>query len=433
MSKPHGIIIFGASGSGTTALGRELARVLNFAHFDIDDYFWGESDIPFTAVRPRKERQDLLLADLERSGNFVISECAANWDEPLLPLLDLAVFVTTLADVRMEHIERREYDRFGDRIKLNGDMYELHLNFVEWAKTYDSGGLDMRSLALHEQWIENCPCPVIRVDGMADYRVTAAAIAKQYYTKPGEPRRVTTAPLGSLGTLKNYRFTVVFARIRKTGGWLYARHKLRSTWETAGGHIELGETPLDCAKRELYEETGALKFYINPAFDYSVNTPSGFSYGQVFFADIEELGALPPEHEMAEVKAFETIPDTMTYPCILPVLFTEMQRWLGLDKPSTEFWDVFDSGRNPTGRTHRRSDPLPDGDFHLVVRAWIVNSRGEFLITRRAFNKIGYPGMWEVPSGSAVAGEDSLTAAIREAAEESGIVLLPENAELFSS
>jgi 8-oxo-dGTP pyrophosphatase MutT (NUDIX family) len=87
--------------------------------------------------------------------------------------------------------------------------------------------------------------------------------------------------------------------------------------------------------------------------------------------------------------------------------------------------------RQPTGRTHRRGDPLLNGDYHLVVGAWIVNSKGEFLITRRAFNKIGYPGMWEIPSGSADAGEDSLTAAIREAREESGIVLLPEDSELL--
>ena len=37
----------------------------------------------------------------------------------------------------------------------------------------------------------------------------------------------------------------------------------RRTWETAGGHIEKGETTLDCAKRELREETGAEEFYIS--------------------------------------------------------------------------------------------------------------------------------------------------------------------------
>jgi predicted NUDIX family NTP pyrophosphohydrolase len=41
--------------------------------------------------------------------------------------------------------------------------------------------------------------------------------------------------------------------------------------------------------------------------------------------------------------------------------------------------------------------------------------------------------MWEIPSGSAIAGEDSLTGVLRETKEESGIALLPENGQLYSS
>jgi 8-oxo-dGTP diphosphatase len=172
---------------------------------------------------------------------------------------------------------------------------------------------------------------------------------------------VSIAPLG---TLKNYRFTVIFAQYgRVGGGWLYARRKDRDTWETAGGHIEPGETPLDCAKRELYEETGATKFYIHPAFDYSVHTATEASHGQVFFADIEELGELPADFEMAEVKQFATIPDKMTYPQILPIIFAEMQKWLGFDKAKSEYWDVLDENRNPTGRTHKRGEPLHNGHW----------------------------------------------------------------------
>ena len=47
MDKPHGIIVFGASGSGCTTLGRELARLLNFEHFDTDDYFFEINNPPF--------------------------------------------------------------------------------------------------------------------------------------------------------------------------------------------------------------------------------------------------------------------------------------------------------------------------------------------------------------------------------------------------
>ena len=96
-----------------------------------------------------------------------------------------------------------------------------------------------------------------------------------------------------------------------------------------------------------------------------------------------------------------------------------------------EFWDIYDANRNKTGRVHRRGDPLPPGDYHLVVHVWILNSRGEFLITQRAPGKT-YPLMWECTGGSAFVGEDSLTAALREAKEETGITLRPENGELVT-
>jgi len=98
-----------------------------------------------------------------------------------------------------------------------------------------------------------------------------------------------------------------------------------------------------------------------------------------------------------------------------------------------ELWDILDRDRNPTGRLHTRGEPLAEGDYHLVVHAWIVNSRGEMLITRRDFGKSFFPGMWETPGGAALAGEGSLEAAMREAKEETGIILCAGNAALFSS
>jgi len=124
-----------------------------------------------------------------------------------------------------------------------------------------------------------------------------------------------------LGGLKAYKFIVVFARYQDK--WLYCRAKERDCYETAGGHVEDSETPLEAAKRELYEETGALKFDITPAFDYSIHYPNIYTTGQVYFAQIHELGDIP-DFEMAEVRLFETIPDKMRFPQILPVLYEKV-------------------------------------------------------------------------------------------------------------
>lgn len=124
----------------------------------------------------------------------------------------------------------------------------------------------------------------------------------------------------ALGEGKTLRFVVVLSRYQ--GKILLSRHRQRTTWETQGGHIEAGETPLQAAKRELYEESGAVKFTIKPLFDYWVKDPKGASYGEVFFADIETLDTMPVS-EMAETALFNELPENLTYPNITPHLF----RW----------------------------------------------------------------------------------------------------------
>ncbi len=88
-----------------------------------------------------------------------------------------------------------------------------------------------------------------------------------------------------------------------------------------------------------------------------------------------------------------------------------------------ELWDLFDHNRAPLGVTHPRGRqyPMPAGTYHTVVTIFTVSADGRLLLTRRAPEKNMYPGYPEVTGGSAVAGEDSLTAARRELAEETGL------------
>ena len=98
-----------------------------------------------------------------------------------------------------------------------------------------------------------------------------------------------------------------------------------------------------------------------------------------------------------------------------------------------EIWDLYTVDRKLTGRSHVRGDEIPEGFFHLVVHVWIKNSNGEYLISQRSATRPTFPLMWETVGGSVVAGEDSLTGAIREAKEEVGIDLAPENGKLCFS
>jgi len=95
-----------------------------------------------------------------------------------------------------------------------------------------------------------------------------------------------------------------------------------------------------------------------------------------------------------------------------------------------ELWDVYDINFVKTGRLHERNVPLSKGDYHLVVHIWIVNSKGEFLITKRSPG-IPWGGYWQATGGSALAGDESLTAALRETREEIGVALDAAGGVLF--
>ena len=91
-----------------------------------------------------------------------------------------------------------------------------------------------------------------------------------------------------------------------------------------------------------------------------------------------------------------------------------------------ELWDILDENGGATGRVHERGKPMNKGEHHLEVSVWIENDNGEYLISQRSPNKT-FPNMWECTGGSAVAGDDSLTTALKETNEELGVILEPRN------
>ena len=99
----------------------------------------------------------------------------------------------------------------------------------------------------------------------------------------------------------------------------------------------------------------------------------------------------------------------------------------------SEYWDLWDEHRLPLGRTQRRGVPLAEGTYHVVVAVWTVNSEGKLLLTLRSPDKELRPGLWENTSGSAVSGEGSRHAALRELEEETGIVVGDEQIEFIGT
>jgi len=124
------------------------------------------------------------------------------------------------------------------------------------------------------------------------------------------------------------KYAVVISK--SNGKWVLCRHRERDTYEAPGGHREPGEDILETAKRELWEETGAVKYDIKPICVYSVTTKNEVTetgeetFGLLCYAEIEEFsGKL--EHEIAEVVLMDELPDNWTYPLIQPKLIERFQ------------------------------------------------------------------------------------------------------------
>lgn len=156
------------------------------------------------------------------------------------------------------------------------------------------------------------------------------------------------------------KFAVIIAKT--DGKWVFCKHKERETYEIPGGHREENETILDTARRELYEETGAVIFDITPICVYSVtetvrNNPKkseseiicsipkeseveiekstqeesiiessgNCTYGMLYFADIKSFEE-KLHSEIEKIWITEELPNNWTYPLIQPKLIEEAKR-----------------------------------------------------------------------------------------------------------
>lgn len=123
------------------------------------------------------------------------------------------------------------------------------------------------------------------------------------------------------------RFAVIITKTE--GHWVFCKHRERSTLEVPGGHREPGEDILTTARRELYEETGATDFIIEPVCVYSVTAPWNFdgreTFGMLFYADVKTFDQ-ELHSEIERIVIQDELPDAWTYPDIQPYLMQEVQK-----------------------------------------------------------------------------------------------------------
>ena len=123
------------------------------------------------------------------------------------------------------------------------------------------------------------------------------------------------------------KFAVIIAKT--DGKWVFCKHKDRETFEVPGGHRESGEDILVTAKRELYEETGAIEYNLRPVCVYSVTAPDNFdgkeTFGLLCYADIT-LFENELHSEIEKTIITDKLTENWTYPLIQPKLIEEAVR-----------------------------------------------------------------------------------------------------------
>jgi hypothetical protein len=148
------IHITGASGAGTTTLGKAVASQLSLPHLDADSYDWLPTSPPFKDKRSSSARLALLRDDLASPLGVVLSGSIVGWGPDIEGIFDLVVFLYLPADIRIARLRARELARDGAADPA----------FLDWAAQYDEGPSEGRSLAKHEAWLANLVCPVLRLD-----------------------------------------------------------------------------------------------------------------------------------------------------------------------------------------------------------------------------------------------------------------------------
>jgi 8-oxo-dGTP diphosphatase len=123
-------------------------------------------------------------------------------------------------------------------------------------------------------------------------------------------------------------YSVISARYEAK--WIFVRHQKRSTWEIAGGHIENGESSFKAAERELFEETGALKFNLVCIATYSVTIDGETGWGRLYLAEVSKIGPIPDISEIAEIKLSDQLPENLTHPDIQPHLYNRTIEFLNI-------------------------------------------------------------------------------------------------------
>jgi hypothetical protein len=156
--------ITGASGVGSTTVGRAVAGEWSVPHADADDYYWKPTSPPYSVKRPVPERLALMEALFLPRDAWVLSGSVTGWAGSLTAHFDAVVFLTLDGATRLRRLGVRERGRYGPAIEPGGSQSAAHRAFLDWAAGYDDPSFSGRNRVQQERWLSTLACPVLHLD-----------------------------------------------------------------------------------------------------------------------------------------------------------------------------------------------------------------------------------------------------------------------------
>lgn len=149
------IYVTGPSGSGTTTLANAISNHLNIFHQDSDDFFWLQTDPPFTTQRDVDSLHELFF-QFAKLESYILSGDVLGWGIPagyLQQNFTHVIYLYTPWEIRKARIQLREKLRFGERIMVGGDMNEQYEAFLDWASHYETGLENGRNMSSQQNFV----------------------------------------------------------------------------------------------------------------------------------------------------------------------------------------------------------------------------------------------------------------------------------------
>jgi len=109
-------------------------------------------------------RAENLRNDFEKHENVIVSGSLVSWGNYWQTAFNLVVFVTLDKEIRLQRLQQREVERYGDKLQTDAKVKETSQAFLDWATRYDDFKFTGRSVKIHRDWLTSLSCEIIEVN-----------------------------------------------------------------------------------------------------------------------------------------------------------------------------------------------------------------------------------------------------------------------------